>query len=50
MGHGEVVGLKLPEESIVEFAKVYFSLFDPRTKDRVDPQDRGGEYRSLLGE
>ena len=50
MGHGEVVGLKLPEESIVEFAKVYFSLFDQRTKDRVDPQDRGGEYRSLLGE
>ena len=50
MGHGEVVGLKLPEKSIVEFAKVYFSLFDPGTKDRVDPQDRGGEYRSLLGE
>jgi len=28
---------------------LYFSLYNPKTKDRVDPQDRGGEYRSLLG-
>jgi len=49
MGHGEVVGMSIPEKSIVDFAKVYFSLFNPTTKDRVDPMDRGGEYRSLLG-
>jgi len=49
LGHGEVVGMELPENKIADFAKVYFSLFDPRTKDRVDPGDRGGEYRSLLG-
>lgn len=29
LGHGEVVGMKLPEKSIGEFAKVYFSLFAP---------------------
>ncbi|GAX28980.1 hypothetical protein FisN_1Hh022 [Fistulifera solaris] len=49
MGHGEVVGLELPSDQIVKFAEVYFSLFDPNTKDRVDPMDRGGEYRSLMG-
>jgi peptide methionine sulfoxide reductase MsrA len=94
MGHGEVVGMSLPSDQIVPFAKVYFSLFDPRTKgafclctrrrdtmikkvgesvcfaaltcenvcffsslfflllsptDRVDPLDRGPEYRSLIG-
>lgn len=49
LGHGEVVGMKLPENKIADFAEVYFSLFNPRTKDRVDPQDRGGEYRSLIG-
>jgi len=49
LGHGEVVGMTLPESKIAEFAAVYFSLFDPRTKDRVDPGDRGSEYRSLIG-
>lgn len=49
LGHGEVVGIKLPTDKIADFADVYFSLFDARTKDRVDPQDRGGEYRSLIG-
>jgi peptide methionine sulfoxide reductase MsrA len=48
LGHGEVVGMKLPEKSIGDFAKVYFSLFTPKG-ERVDPGDRGGEYRSLLG-
>jgi hypothetical protein len=32
MGHGEVVGMSLPSDQIVPFAKVYFSLYDPRTK------------------
>merc|ERR1712176_500814 len=49
LGHGEVVAMKLPNDKVVDFSKVYFSLFNPRTKDRVDPQDRGGEYRSLMG-
>jgi hypothetical protein len=30
-GHGEVVGMKLPTEKIVDFAKVYFSLYNPKT-------------------
>jgi len=30
LGHGEVVGMKLPETSIGDFAKVYFSLFSPK--------------------
>ena len=29
LGHAEVVGMKLPEQSIGDFAKVYFSLFSP---------------------
>lgn len=49
MGHGEVVGMTIPDSRISDFAKVYFSLFDPRTGDRVDPGDKGGEYRYLLG-
>jgi len=48
LGHGEVVGLKIPESSIGDFAKVYFSLFSPKGQ-RVDPMDRGPEYRSLIG-
>jgi len=47
-GHGEVVGMSIPESSIGDFAKEYFSLFSPKG-ERVDPGDRGGEYRSLLG-
>lgn len=35
LGHGEVVGIKLPPEKVAEFAAVYFSLFDPRTKGKV---------------
>lgn len=34
LGHGEVVGLKVPREKIGEFAKVYFTTFDPKTKGR----------------
>ena len=34
MGHGEVVGMSIPEKSIVDFAKVYFSLFNPTTKGK----------------
>lgn len=34
LGHGEVVGLSLPPEKIVDFSEVYFSLFNPRTKGK----------------
>ena len=47
-GHGEVVGMKIPGSSIGDFAKEYFDLFTPKG-ERVDPMDRGGEYRSLIG-
>ena len=46
---GEVVGMTIPQSKIRDFAELYFSLYNPKTKDRVDPMDRGGEYRSLLG-
>lgn len=47
-GHGEVVGMKIPQSSIGDFAKEYFDLFTAKG-ERVDPMDRGGEYRALLG-
>jgi hypothetical protein len=37
LGHGEVVGLTIPEASIGDFAKVYFSLYNPKTKGRLVP-------------
>lgn len=47
-GHGEVVGMKIPESSIGDFAVEYFKLFGEKG-ERADPMDKGGEYRSLLG-
>lgn len=44
-----MVGMTIPQSKIGDFAELYFSLFNPKTKDRVDPMDRGGEYRSLIG-
>jgi peptide methionine sulfoxide reductase MsrA len=32
LGHGEVVGMTLPANKIVEFSVLYFSLFNPITK------------------
>lgn len=49
LGHGEVVGMNIPQSKIGDFSELYFSLYNPRTKDRVDPMDRGAEYRSLIG-
>ena len=37
LGHGEVVGMTIPEANLVDFAKVYFDLFR-----------RGGRYRVCL--
>jgi len=48
LGHGEVVGMRIPEKMIGDFATEYFSFFSP-AGERVDPGDKGGEYRSLLG-
>jgi peptide methionine sulfoxide reductase MsrA len=48
LGHGEVVGMKIPEASIVDFASDYFNMFSPNG-ERVDPMDRGAEYRALIG-
>jgi hypothetical protein len=32
LGHGEVVGMTIPQSKIGEFADLYFSLFNPKTK------------------
>ena len=32
LGHGEVVGMTLPQDKVVAFTETYFSLFNPRTK------------------
>mmetsp|Transcript_15662 Transcript_15662/g.21762 ORF Transcript_15662/g.21762 Transcript_15662/m.21762 type:complete len:290 (+) Transcript_15662:185-1054(+) len=49
LGHGEVVGMTIPPSNIEDFAKFYFTLYSPKTGERVDPGDKGGEYRSLIG-
>lgn len=48
LGHGEVVGLSIPDSKIEDFAVEYFKLFNDKG-ERADPMDKGGEYRSLLG-
>ena len=48
MGHGEVVGMKIPSDKYADFAKEYMKLFDKKG-DRPDKGDRGPEYRSLVG-
>ncbi|KAH8051622.1 hypothetical protein JL720_15110 [Aureococcus anophagefferens] len=45
LGHGEVVGLKVPPSTVGKFAEAYAALFDA-SGDRPDKGDRGGEYRS----
>lgn len=49
LGHGEVVGMNIPTSTIEDFTKVYFDLYSSETGERVDPGDKGGEYRSLIG-
>jgi hypothetical protein len=34
LGHGEVVGMTIPQDNIVDFSEVYFSLFNPKTKGK----------------
>lgn len=47
-GHSEVVQVEIPQSAFPRFAKKYFDLFGERGI-RHDPQDRGGEYRSVIG-
>lgn len=51
MGHTEVVQVSLPTSGVVDFVdQLYFSqAFDPITKDRRDPMDKGPEYRNAIG-
>lgn len=48
LGHAEAVEMRIPASKLPAFAKKYFSLFGQRGY-RHDPQDAGGEYRSVLG-
>ena len=48
LGHGEVVKLDIPTNTIGQFADTYFSLYG-KDSERPDKGDRGGEYRSLIG-
>ncbi|CAN0381709.1 unnamed protein product, partial [Ascophyllum nodosum] len=55
-GAAEVVSVMIPKSKVPEFANAYFEMFVRYDNgagrvflDRRDPQDRGGEYRSLLG-
>ena len=36
LGHGEVVGMSLPSDKVSDFAQVYFSLFNPKTKGTMN--------------
>lgn len=40
--------VEIPQSALPRFSKKYFDLFGTRGF-RHDPQDRGGEYRSVLG-
>ena len=48
LGHAEVVLVRVPPDAVGAFASKYFGIFGKRGF-RHDPQDQGGEYRSVLG-
>ena len=48
LGHAEAVQVTLPARAVPEFTSKYIGLFGSRGY-RHDPQDQGGEYRSVLG-
>ena len=49
MGHGEVVGVKIPVEKFREFAEIYLQLFD-ENGDRIDKKrTEGDEFRHMVG-
>jgi hypothetical protein len=35
LGHGEVVGVNIPQSKIGDFAELYFSLYNPKTKGKT---------------
>ena len=35
LGHGEVVGMNIPQSKIGDFAELYFSLYNPKTKGKL---------------
>jgi len=47
MGHGEVVGMSVPKSKFGDFAAKFWEVCPGG--GRQDPQDAGGEYRSLIG-
>jgi len=55
LGHAEVVNVNIPRSNLKDFSKRYFELFvkyelpGVTIVDRADPQDKGPEYRSVLG-
>mmetsp|Transcript_19885 Transcript_19885/g.40514 ORF Transcript_19885/g.40514 Transcript_19885/m.40514 type:complete len:255 (+) Transcript_19885:26-790(+) len=48
LGHAEVVQVTIPPSALPAFANKFIGIFGKRGY-RHDPQDRGGEYRSVLG-
>jgi len=49
LGHAEVVAVQVPTQQVLAFAsRALDDLWDARGR-RADPQDTGGEYRSLIG-
>jgi len=48
LGHAEVVQVTIPVREVPAFADKFIEIFGPRGY-RHDPQDRGPEYRSVLG-
>jgi hypothetical protein len=38
-GHGEVVGMTIPQSKIGDFSDLYFSLYNPKTKGRSNDDD-----------
>lgn len=48
LGYAEAVEVTIPASALPAFSRRYFSLFGSRGY-RHDPQDTGGEYRSVLG-
>ena len=49
LGHAEVVGLRIPAASYPDFAKEYTRLFTAKGFRPDQLQDRGPEYRNLVG-
>jgi len=47
LGHAEAVHMVIPAEKFQDFSQVYADQFENGW--RRDPQDRGGEYRSVVG-